>query len=366
MNTIFKFENLTIPKLNEQIDKRSGYYRQGDDNNYYVYLQELYKNSSDHASIIDNLVSRVVGTGFQANNELDNQRIEKYGLNDWLNKSAKNLVIYGGLSTEIIWNQLHEKITSFYPISLDRVRVGLIDEDLDEPTLYYYSTKFDNYTYLKRNKSIDILYKFDEDPKTDKHQLLYNFGFNRIGSDVYPRPDYAAAVPWVETSIQIPKYYMNLVYNNFMLSGILVVPFLPEQNDRDEFEKGLKEKFVGANNAASTMVVYVPSGSESEVKYIPVTDDQSQRKYDELLNLVTESLARAHRLSSPMLAGISLPGNLLGMSDLPTLEKMLNKNTIYPKRQLLIQEFNKINKWLVEPITNFEIKDINIFDEGQV
>lgn len=366
MNTIFKFENVTIPVLNEQVDKRAGYYRLGDDNHYYNYLQNLYKNSSDHSSIVDNLASRIVGSGFQSNNDIDNQRIEKYKLNDWLNKSAKNLILYGGCSTEIIWNQLHENINSFYPISLDRVRVGLLDDDQDEPTLYYYSAHFDDYIYLKRNKDVDVLYKFSSDPKTDNHQMLYNFGFNRVGSDVYPRPDYASSVPWVETDIQIPKYYMNLVYNNFMVSGILVVPFLPNQEDREDFEKGLKDKFVGTKNAASTMVVYSPSGTDGEVKYININGDQGERKYDELLNLTCESIARGHRLSSPMLAGISLPGNLLGMSDLPTLEKMLNKNTIYPKRQLLVQEFNKINTYLKEPITNFEIKDINIFDEGQV
>jgi hypothetical protein len=42
---------------------------------------------------------------------------------------------------------------------------------------------------------------------------------------------------------------------------------------------------------------------------------------------------------------------------------MYNKQVIYPKRNLILNDFKKINENLREPITDFEIKDVNIFDE---
>ena len=372
MNTeIFQFQDHSkeIPTFKEPMDNKNNYYKLGPDNRYYDYLQDLYKSSSNHSSMVDNIIQRITGTGFQSEIPEQQELIEKYKLNEWLNISAKNLVLYGGFSTEIIWDMIHEKINSFYGTQLDKVRVGLIDIEggEEDPTLYYYSDYFSEYTYGSRNKYIDILYKFDTEPGTDAHQMMYNYGVNRVGNDIYPRSDYSSGSAWIHCDIQIPLYYMNLLYNNFMVSGILVVPFQPSEDDRMEFEKGIKEKFVGVENSSSTMVVYAPSGDgTNEVKYLNITGDQGERKYDELLSMTAESIARAHGIPSPMLAGISLPGNLFGISDLPTLETMFNKQNIYPKRQLILQEFNKINEYLRTPITNFDIGDINVFDEKTV
>ena len=146
-----------------------------------------------------------------------------------------------------------------------------------------------------------------------------------------------------------------------MVSNILYVPFQPNENEREEFEMGLKEKFAGAENASSTMVIY--GSGDAEVKLINVSGDQGERKYDELINIVAESIARNNRLISPMLAGISLPGNLFGISDLPQLEIMLNKQLIYPLRNQLLTEFNKLNKYFRDPIQQFDITDTNVFNE---
>ena len=360
---IHEFKKVELPKFRENANKSYGYYELGTDNKYYDYLMTLYKGSSNHSSMIDTQIQRIVGTGFQSDDPIEQEKIEKYKLNEWFNEVSRNLVMYGGFSTEIIWNELHTNILEFYNINLDKIRIGMVDDEYDEPTLFYYSPNFSKYTYSNRNKNISLLYTFNDDPMTDNHQLLYNFGTNRLGDDKYPRPDYSPGIPWVETDVQIPIYYMNLIHNNFMVSNILVVPYLPNSEDRESFEKGIKEKFVGADNAASTMVVYSPGGDSQEVKVINLAGDQGERKYDELLIMTAESIARAHRIPSPILAGLTLPGNLFGISDLPTIEKMYNKSVIYPKRQQILNDFQKINNYLKTPLIDFNIGDLNSFDE---
>lgn len=361
MTEFFKFDKIDLPQSNEVVNKKLNYYEYGKNNNYPNFLIDLYKESSNHSSMVDNIITRVVGSGFQSDNERDKQLIEKYKVNEWFNHAARQLQIFGAFSTEIIWTPLHEYINTFNSINIDRIRIGLLDDETEEPTLFYYSTKFGDYKYLGRNKDLDVLYKFDPDPKSDNHQLLYNFGLNRIGNDIYGRPDYNSGIPWIKTDIELPKYYMNLVHNNFMVSNILYVPFQPNENEREKFENSIKKQFTGSENAASVMVIY--GNGDSEIKLLNVTGDHGEKKYDELINLTCESIARNLRIPSPILAGISLPGNLFGISDLPTLEQMLNKQVIYPKRNLLLNEFNKINKHLREPIQNFNITDVNIFNE---
>jgi len=360
--SIFKFSSITIPEFIEQIDKKNNYYRLGIDNHYYDYLIKLYKESSTHASMCDNQVQRIVGTGFISDDPINTELIKKYKINDWLLGVSNDFVKFGGFTTEISWNLLHEKILEFNKVNIDRIRIGLIDEESqDEPNLYFYSPYFSDYTYSKRNKNIEVLYKFDTTVGTSNKQLLYNYGTNRIGDDIYPRPDYSAGVSWIEAEKQIPLYYMNLIYNNFNVSNILVVPYMVNESDKQRFENSLKERFVGVDNAASTLVLYSPNDG-TEVKLINTSGDQGEKKYDELYNLCVESISRAHRIPSPFLCGLSLPGNLFGISDLPFIEKMYNKQVIYPKRQKIINTFEELNKYLITPITSYTIEDLNIFD----
>lgn len=358
---LFKFKAVELPKRIEIADKSSNYYKWGVDNKYPLYLQDLYKRSSTHSSIILNQIQRIVGSGFQSENPIEQEKIDKYKLNEWLLGAAYNLVFYGGFATEIIWNQLHSNILEVYPVNLDRIRLGLIDEEYEEPTLFYYSAYYNDYSYSRRNKNIEALYTFDTNPNSDNHQILYNYGYNRIGEDKYPRADYESGIEWIETDSQIGVYYMNLIYNNFMVSNILQVPFLPNENDRKSFEENIKKSFTGAENAASTLIVYTPT-PDSEVKLIKV-NGENEGRYGELNDLTINSISRIHRLVSPILAGISLPGNLYGISDIPDIEKLYNTSVIYPKRNILLNDFNKFNQYLPTPLVDFDITDKNTFNE---
>lgn len=358
---LIKFSKIEIPTLDERAYKNNNYYFLGVDNKYYDFLFNLYRDSPTHSSIINNQINRIIGTGFQSDNEVDKALIDKYKLNEWLEQTCRDLVILGGFATEIIWNKLHSYINSFYPVKLERLRIGLINEDLETPSLYYYSQHFSDYVYSNRNKDIKVYTGFDKDPNTDFEQILYNFGNNRIGNDIYPIASYSSSIPYIITDIKIPIYYMNLVNNNFMVSQILVVPYTPDEDQREKFEEGLKERFTTPENGGSVLIVY-SQGDGSEVKLIPVSGSDSEKKYDELLNLVIESIARGNGLSSPLLAGLSLPGNLFGVTDLPTLEKQYNTNIIWKRRKQLMDEFsNKINPYLKQPISQYKIDDINMF-----
>jgi hypothetical protein len=365
--TIFNFTDhaSSIPLLTETADKYNGWYRIGADNQYYTFLTNLYKNSSNTSSMLDNIVARIVGTGFQSDNEVDKALIDKYELNTkWLPSVAKDLCLCGGYGTDITWNMLHEKINKFNHVPVNNIRVGLMTDDETEPTLFYLSSQFSQYTYNGRNKSIEVRYTFSDDPITDAKQMLYNFGLNRVGNDVYGTPDWArGGVAWATIDAEIPRYYVNLIKNNFMVNTIIVVPVMPVEEEREAFEEGLKNKFTGTGQGGSTMIIYSPSDA-SEVKVLSLGGLDAERKYNELSDLTIESLSRAFRLPSPMLAGLAISGSLFGITDMPQLENMLNKATIYPKRATIKADFDLINKYLAQPITQYTIGDNNVFNQA--
>lgn len=358
----FEFKKIEIPQPTETEDKGGGYIKWGKDNLYPQYLNSLLKGSSDHSSILYNQVQRIVGSGFQSEDPIQRDIIEGMKLNEWLYNAAFNLVLYGGFSTDVIWGKFDKKVLQIESVPLDRIRVGFVEEDLETPSLYFYSTEYHKYKYGGRIQGMDVIGKWN--PKLNKpdHQLYYDFGLNRVGNDIYPVPDYISGVHWIETSIKIPQYYLNLISRNFMVSQIIVVPDLPSEEEREKFERNLKNNFTDVENAGSTLVVYSNS-PEQEVKVHNISGEQGERKYDELLIMTIESISRTWRLPSPILAGISLPGNLFGITDLPGIERLYNKSVIYPKRQQLLNHFNELNDWFKTPLTDFTIEDDNIFDE---
>lgn len=351
-----------IEQLIDTIDPKAGYYKLGKNNKYYDYLGKMYKESSNHASMVDNIKNRIVGSNIKSDDPIEQAKIDERNVNQWFSLASQNYVMYGGNATEVIWNELHTYINRFDSLNLDRVRIGLQNDD-EESTLFFYSQHFSNYKYNVKSMVVDVIYKFDTDERSDDHQLIYNYGVNRVGNDIYPRPDFSAGLPWINVDAALPLYYMNLVKNNFQVNSIIVVPANPSEDERELFEQGLKERFTGVENAGSTLVIYADPNSTNKVEVLPVVQDQSDKKYNELVDLAVESIARSHRFSSPMLAGISLPGNLFGISDLPSLERQFNIQTIYPKRQAILNDFELINSYFKDPIKDYYVDDMNLFEE---
>lgn len=349
-----KLSNYKIPELKEVKSYKGSYYLAGDNNNFFNELIKLYEMSSIHNSFINNFTQKVIGSGIKSDIESDKVIIDNYKLNDLWNKIVLDFAIYGGFAIEIIWNTLHNKILELNYIDFSKIRSGYIDKDTDEVELYYYS-----YDWKAYHKNIEVYQKFNPDENSENRQLYY-FKGHHPGSDIYPRPYYLGGLKYIYVDIQLSTFYANLVKNNFVGNTIIKVPTGMDPDKQIAFEEGIKKNFTSPDNAGSIVIIY--GDGENVVELLEFGKGSDDQKYQWLTQQTTDQLIIAHQIPNPIIAGVRVGGTLGGTQEMKDAEIIYNKNVIYPARGIILDELNKINKFLLTPLQDVQVDDISLFD----
>jgi len=349
------FTQVKIPQLIE-MPSRKNYYMTNEADSFFEELIQYYENGNVHSSFVDNLASRIVGSGMITEDQASEEAIKKYKLNDLFENISFDYSLYGGFAIEVIWNVLHTQITQLNYIDFSRIRSGYIDEDTDEVQLYYYSANWKAW-----KKEITPYLKFNTDEKSDNRQIYY-YKDNYPGKDIYPRPPYYPSLKWVYTEVELNRYYANLVKNNFVPTTLLTVNSFFDEEKQMNFEKSLKQ-FTGGDAAGTIFVIYNEGGDETtKPEILKFNSDSEDQKYQWLSQHTIDELIIGHRIPNPLLAGVRTPGSLGASTELETAEKIYNLQVIDPKRSNVLSVINDLVQWL--PVNlQYEVINKNIFDE---
>lgn len=355
---VFNFKAAKIPELKE-IPTRRNYYMAGEDNKFFDHLIEFYSKGNVHSSFVKNLGERITGSGLQPATEADQATIKKYNLNDLFGKISFDYSLYGGFAIEVIWNALHTQITRLNYLDFSKVRSGFVDPDTDKVQLFYFTPD-----WFKYNKEIEVYPVFNKDVNSDFKQIYY-FKDRYPGDEIYPRPDYISGLKWIYTEIEVNNYYANLVKNNFVANTLLSVPGIFDDEKRLNFEKSLKD-FTGGDAAGSIFVIYNEGGADAmKPDILKFNNEADDNKYQWLSEHIIEQLIIAHRIPSPMLAGVKTPGQLGGSEELKTSEKIYNLQVVHPKRNDVLNVINDFIPYLGGPL-NYTVNDMNIFSDENI
>jgi len=350
----FDFKQVEIPILKET-PSRKNYYMTNLADDFFDQLIHYYENGNVHSTFVDNLSSRIIGTGLQTDDTGSEAVINAYGLNELYKRISFDYSLYGGYAIEVIWNALHTQITQVNYLDFSRVRSGYIDEKSEDVTLYYYSTD-----WHKWKKEIEVLLTFDTDPTSDNRQIYY-YKDTHPGKDIYPRPEYYAALKWVYTEVELVRYYSNLVKNNFVPTTMLTVNSFFDQEKQIAFEKSLKQ-FTGGDAAGTIFVIYNEGGDETtKPELIKFNSESEDNKYQWLSQHTIEELIIGHRLPNPLLAGVKTPGQLGGSSELEISERIYNLQVIIPKRANVLEGINTVSNFIAGDIT-YDVINTDIYD----
>ena len=350
----FPFKQVEIPILKET-PSRKNYYMTNLADDFFDQLIYYYESGNVHSTFVDNLSNRIIGTGLQTDDINSENIINTYGLNELYKRISFDYSLYGGYAFEVIWNALHTQITQINYLDFSRVRSGYIDDKTEEVSLYYYSTD-----WHKWKKEIEVLLSFDTDPQSDNRQIYY-YKDTHPGKDIYPRPEYYAALKWVYTEVELVRYYANLVKNNFVPTTMLTVNSFFDVEKQNAFEKSLKQ-FTGGDAAGTIFVIYNEGGDETtKPDLIKFNSESEDNKYQWLSQHTIEELIIGHRIPNPMLAGVKTPGQLGGSSELEISERIYNLQVILPKRANVLEGINTVSKFLPGDIT-YEVINTDIFD----
>lgn len=314
----------------------------GADNKYPQFLYGLYNNCSTLQSIINGSADYTIGDGIVVNADIDTVTKNSDGDTyiNVLERIALDLWLCGGSFVQIIPNRtgtIKERVW----LDFRDCRLG----DENNKDYIYYSKNWGKRSckpikYLKFNSSVyfaDPAGLSDSDLELQKRlktepSIYYYKG--RRSRDNYPVEDYRASVLSCLTQTEIKNYHWNTINNNFSISGVLSIMVgqgVP-QNEKDDMEAKIIDKFAGADNGTKVMVALLPD-SEHGVQFTPIAADSFDKKYEALAEDTKNDIFISLR-ALPVLFGMTVQTGFNTQEYLDAWE-LYNKTAIVPKQSAL-------------------------------
>lgn len=324
-------------------DKEGGYY-----NNYPGYLLYLFNRSSKHNAFINGKVLYICGAGVGfdstdlsiqdialANDFINKENTNFDTLKDIVKKCVLDKKLFGGYYLEVIWNKAGNNFELLH-FSYNNLRKA---KDADG---YWYSKDWSKQKQSPEETDLEYIPLFDPEKPTGR-QIFVSKEY-RPDLDAYPLPDYVASAVYAEVDVELSNYRLNAIKSGFNAGTILNFSNgRPTEEEKEEIEARLKEKFTGTDRANSLLITF--SGNKDSAPIIEhLTPQNVDAQLTELNDQVIQELIIGHHIPNPMLVGIKTAGEL-GTKDQINDSYELYKNTyIIPNQAEIEKDFNYLLK----------------------
>lgn len=330
---LIQLNNYVRPTLHE--NESDNWVLNGKNNQFYQYVIDRFNGSPTNAAIINSYVDLIYGRGlFSENEEALNKLNEIFNARD-LKAVISDFELFGEASIQIVKKRSKLELPNLYHIAKDKVVPSIENEDA-EIEGYWYSRN-----WLKRYKYKPVYYP--SFGTSNEAIEIYNIKPYKAGKTYFADPDYLAGLPYAEIEEEIANYCVNHIKNGLSFGYIVNIPngvnWTPEK--KDEFEKMVKQRLTGSNNAGKFILSF--NGRDMEVTITPIEVNSAHKQWEFLTNEARQQLITAHKVTSPMLFGIKDSTGLGNNADeLDTAEKQLYKRVIKPKQQFITDALEEI------------------------
>ena len=310
-----------IPLPKEKAIRGYDFIAWGEDNKYPNFLYSLYENCATLQSIINGVVDYIMGDEF---NVVSGNKFTD--LEDKITKVCEDYIIEGIGYLNVVRNKIGGN-AEVYWLDARKVRTN------DKSDVFYYSEDWDK-AYGKVDAIKLPAYKKDSDAPSSVICI-------KRGRGIYPTPLWAAAIKSVVTEIEIGKYHLNEILNNFSASAIINFNNgVPSDEDKDEIEKNVSEKFTGAENAGRFLLTF-NDNKENAVTVERLSTDDYDERYSAMAKRVRSEIFTAFR-ANPNLFG--LPTENLGFNneEYESTFKLFNRTVIKPIQKDILKMLRKL------------------------
>lgn len=323
-------------------NKSKGFVTFGEDNLYPMGIIELFNKSPKHSAIVTQKASYIAGDKTEiigqstediakANEYLSN--INAYeDFESLKQKIAQDLELFDGFALEIIWNKAKTSIAEIYHLPFQNVRIGLEGD-------YVYCEDWSNrraehYRYPSWN------------PTTRENKQVYYFKMYRAGQEMYPLPSYVGALKYIEIDTEIANFHLNSIKSGFSAQTLVqLFKGIPSPDEARKTVKRFKDNFTGTDNAGSVIIQFNdPNETPSRVDNLAPSD--FDKLFMQLNDTVQQEIFSGHRVTSPMLFGIRVEGQLGGRSELIESYESFQTSYVEPRQSQLDSALSSIFKYI--------------------
>ena len=310
---------------------KMGFVNYGDDNLFPQYLVDLYHSSATHNALSTTIAMMIFGEGFDATTLDGRLAFDQWNLNDELRKACLDFKIQGGFALEVNWSIDRTTIANVSHLPFENIRSGFVNED-EKVEYYYYSKDWND----KREEPSEICTFNPERNIEHPTQILYVKPFSP-GSFYYPKPDYVGSINYIELDKEIGVYHINNMKNGMSPSfSIHFKNGIPPQEERNRIRMDIERQLSGASNAGKFIVTY-SDDPDRKPDFEPFQLSDAHNQYQFLSEEVTSKIMVGHRVTSPQMFGVAVPGKLGGGGELAEASELFEKNVISPARQVVTE-----------------------------
>ena len=323
--------------------ERDGYY-----NNYPAYLLYLYNRSSKHNAFINGKVLYICGAGVgfdsdslsiediaRANDFINKENANFDSLKDIVKKCVLDKKLFGGYYLEVIWNKAGNNFELLH-FPYNNLRKAKDAEG------YWYSKDWSKQKQTPEDTDLEYIPLFDPEKPTSR-QIFVSKEY-RPDLDAYPLPDYVASAVYAEVDVELSNYRLNAIKSGFNAGTILNFSNgRPTEEEKEEIEARLKEKFTGTDRANSLLISF--SGNRETAPTIEhLTPQNVDAQLTELNDQVIQELIIGHHIPNPMLVGIKTPGELGSKDQINDSYELYKSTYIVPNQREIEKDFNYLLK----------------------
>ena len=182
---------------------------------------------------------------------------------------------------------------------------------------------------------------FNANDRREGSQILYT-GLYSPAMELYHTPDYVAATNWVQVDNLTSDFHLNNIANGF--SGSYFINFsngIPSQDEREQIERQITQKFTGANNAGKFVLTF-SDDANSRPEIVPIQVSNADKQYTVLNELCIQNIMIGHRVTSPMLLGVKTEGQLGGRNELTQAYELYMNTVIKPYQNTILRTFKRL------------------------
>ena len=264
---VLELSSYSAPEIKD--DKRNECVNYGEDNDYFNFLIERYRNSTTNNSIINNVTRLVYGYGVGAlnSNRKPNeyaQFISMFAKSD-IRKMVLELKMLGQCAIQVHYSKDRKTIKKFFHIPVQLLRPEKCNED-GEIEAYYYSDDWsDVKTYVPTR--LDAFGFGSKDV-----EILYVQPYS-VGMKYFSNVDYLGGIPYSVLEEEVSDYLINLVQTGF--SAQKLINFnngagTPEQ--QADIYRSVTSKLTGSKGAKLIVSFNDDKDSATTIDDIPLND----------------------------------------------------------------------------------------------
>lgn len=327
-------------------DSSMGWVKWGTRNDYPQRLSDLYYNSVTHKSCVDFAVTAILGDGVDYDAmKLDESELTpnyQYSWDELIERISLDYVLYGSFALQIIKNR-DDQTYSFFHQPMSDVRFSPRNEDGVVET-YWICT---DWTQTGLYPPVELKsFNFTEEEEIKGGQA-YLFVYESYSPDIamYPVPSYVSALKPIQTEIEIERYDLRSVTNNFSASGLLTLNRVDDEKDREMLIQNIQAMFTGADNANSLIINFKNNDEETPATFVKIDKDagNSVNLFEQNNDRVIAKIIAAHKISNKALIGYEADSAMLGGEGniLNIAYNLYNKTVANKLRRTVINTINK-------------------------